>query len=107
MYVLAILGAPVLWALGLGVLHIAQSIQQRGRAYEQASPNSVAEIVARVEAEREAEGKSGRHWPPSNQKSSTRGDRSTEHIPKIRSRSERPPEWKPRPHPAGAKHPHT
>lgn len=54
LFVLAILAAPVAWLVGLGVLHVVRRLERQLHAKRHPPPGwtSVAEIVARVDAER-------------------------------------------------------
>lgn len=52
-YVLAILAAPVLWALGLGATELVELLRERRAQRRQAAPGTtVAEIIQRIDAER-------------------------------------------------------
>ncbi|GAA5124043.1 hypothetical protein [Haloechinothrix salitolerans] len=52
-YVLAILAAPVLWALGLGASELVQQLRARRAQRRPTAPRTtVAEIIQRIDAER-------------------------------------------------------
>lgn len=93
-YVLVILGAPIVWAL---CLLGSELVRRRWRESGDGRP-SVADIVARVEAERARAGDEVRYWPridPDHRQ--RRRELPTEVMPRLSVNSE--PTWKPSPHP--------